>query len=72
MNGSGINLKSLLQSNALEVPFFQRPYVWENEHFEALIESFDDSPEGVTPFFGSVILKEFGEQDSGQYLVIDG
>ena len=27
MNGNGIALKSLLQSNALEVPFFQRPYV---------------------------------------------
>lgn len=72
MNGNGIALKSLLQSNALEVPFFQRPYVWEKEHFEALIDSFEDSPEGVMPFFGSVILKEFNGPDSGQYLVIDG
>lgn len=72
MNGNGIALKSLLQSNALEVPFFQRPYVWEEEHFEALIDSFEDSPEGVMPFFGSVILKEFNGPDSGQYLVIDG
>ena len=72
MNGSGIALKSLLQSNMLEVPFFQRPYVWEEEHFEALIDSFEDSPEGVMPFFGSVILKEFNGPDSGQYLVIDG
>ncbi len=52
MNGNGIALKSLLQSNALEVPFFQRPYVWEEEHFEALIDSFEDSPEGVMPFWG--------------------
>ena len=59
MNGNGIALKPLLQSNALEVPFFQRPYVWEEEHFEALIDSFEDSPEGVMPFWGSVILKEF-------------
>lgn len=72
MNGNGIALKSLLQSNTLEVPFFQRPYVWEEEHFEALIDSFEDSPEGVMPFFGSVILKEFNGPDSGQYLVIDG
>lgn len=72
MDGSGITLKSLLQSNALEVPFFQRPYVWEDEHFEALIDSLDESPEGTMPFFGSVILKEFGGTDSGQYLVIDG
>lgn len=72
MDGSGITLKSLLQFNALEVPFFQRPYVWEDEHFEALIDSLDESPEGTMPFFGSVILKEFGGTDSGQYLVIDG
>ena len=72
MDGNGITLKTLLQSNALEVPFFQRPYVWETEHFEALIDSLEDSPESTMPFFGSVILKEFGGVDSGQYLVIDG
>lgn len=72
MDGNGITLKSLLQSNALEVPFFQRPYVWNEEQFEALIDNLDDSPEGIMPFFGSVILKEFGERDSGQYLIIDG
>lgn len=72
MDGIGTNLKSLMQSKALEVPFFQRPYVWEDKHFEALIDSLDDSPKGIMPFFGSVILKEFGESDSGQYLIIDG
>lgn len=72
MDGIGINLKTLMQSKALEVPFFQRPYVWEEEHFEALIDSFEDSPKNVMPFFGSVILKEFGGSDSGKYLVIDG
>lgn len=72
MDGNGITLKSLLQCNALEVPFFQRPYVWEKEHFDALIDSLDESPETTMPFFGSVILKEFGGADSGQFLVIDG
>ena len=48
MNGNGIALKSLLQSNALEVPFFQRPYVWEEEHFEALIDRF---ARGCNAFF---------------------
>lgn len=72
MDGNGITLKSLLQCNALEVPFFQRPYVWEKEHFDALIDSLDESPEATMPFFGSVILKEFGGADSGQFLVIDG
>jgi uncharacterized protein with ParB-like and HNH nuclease domain len=50
MDGSGIALKALLQSDILELPFFQRPYVWEVEHFEALIDSLDDSSEGVMPF----------------------
>ncbi|GFI26788.1 hypothetical protein IMSAGC012_01911 [Lachnospiraceae bacterium] len=52
MDGVGINLKTLMQSKALEVPFFQRPYVWEEEHFEALIDSFEDSPKNVMPFLG--------------------
>lgn len=72
MDGIGTNLKSIMQSKALEVPFFQRPYVWEDGHFEALIDTFEDSPKGVMPFFGSLILKEFGGADSGKYLIIDG
>ena len=57
MDGVGINLKTLMQSKALEVPFFQRPYVWEEEHFEALIDSFEDSPKNVMPFLGVWYLK---------------
>lgn len=72
MDGAGTNLKTIMQSKMLEVPFFQRPYVWEDEHFEALIETFDEAPEGIMPYFGSIILKELGGPDSGEYLVIDG
>ena len=72
MDGVGSNLKSLLQSASLEVPFFQRPYVWDDSHFESLIESLNESPSNKMPFFGSLILKEKGEEDSEKYLVIDG
>lgn len=64
MDGVGSNLKSLLQSASLEVPFFQRPYVWDDSHFESLIESLNESPSNKMPFFGSLILKENGEEDS--------
>ena len=72
MDGTGTNLKSIMQSKKLEVPFFQRPYVWEEENFEALIDSFEDSPKGIMPFFGSLILQEIGGESSGEYLIIDG
>lgn len=71
MDGTGIKLKEFLGLKSLEVPFFQRPYVWGNKDFEALIDSLDDSPECLMPFFGSVILQEIVEE-SGEYLIIDG
>ncbi len=59
----------------LEVPYFQRPYVWQDEHFQALIDAIMEAAPGTMPFFGSVILKDFdGNEDSSlkKYYVIDG
>lgn len=59
----------------LEVPYFQRPYVWQDEHFQALIDAIMEASPGTMPFFGSVILKDFdGNEDSSlkKYYVIDG
>ena len=52
-------LRWITEAKRMEVPFFQRPYVW-NDDFEALIESFRDAPENTMPFFGSVIMKKMG------------
>ena len=76
MDGHARELMWVSEAGKIEVPFFQRPYVWDEENFDGLIESFLDSPGNTMPFFGSIILKELqkdGEAfDPKQYLVIDG
>lgn len=53
-------LRWITEAKWMEVPFFQRPYVWNEDDFEALIESFQDAPGNTMPFFGSVSLKQRG------------
>lgn len=72
MDASGVKLKDLLESDELVVPFFQRPYVWREEQFEALLDSVNESAHKIMPFFGSVILKETEGPDVSKYQVIDG
>ena len=72
MDGKANSLRWLSDAKKLEVPFFQRPYVWDNENFESLIESFTDVPSNTMPFFGSVILKKLSSDYNEEYLVIDG
>lgn len=60
------------EAKEIEVPFFQRPYVWDDDDFTALIDSILDAPKNTMPFFGSVIFKSVGTEDSTTYLVIDG
>lgn len=54
----------------MEVPFFQRPYVWEEIDWEALVESINSSAAGNMPFMGSFILQK--TDTANKYLVIDG
>lgn len=73
MDGKATTLLSwITKANIIEVPFFQRPYVWDDDDFKALTESFIDSPDGEMPFFGSVIMKKVGDDADRHYLVIDG
>ena len=52
----------------VEVPFFQRPYVWDEEDWDELIESINSANENTMPFIGSFILQELTDR----YYVIDG
>ena len=71
MDGSGDNFLWLKRAKCIEVPFFQRPYVWDEEQFESLVDSFMDAPGNTMPFFGSLILKDISK-DEKHYLIIDG
>lgn len=54
----------------LEVPFFQRPYVWEEEDWQELLNSVENSPSNSMPFLGSVILQK--DLPNKKYIIIDG
>lgn len=71
MDGHGDNFLWMKKPKCIEVPFFQRPYVWDDEQFEALSDSFQDAPGNTMPFFGSIILKQLAN-DEKHYLIIDG
>ncbi len=61
-----------IKDKMFEVPFFQRPYVWNEDNWDELWESIKNSKNGEMPFIGSFILQEkLGEQPT-KYLVIDG
>lgn len=46
-------------SKILEVPFFQRAYVWKEENWERFLEDIEDVCSSGTPYFmGSLILKQ--------------
>lgn len=52
----------------VEVPFFQRPYVWDEDDWEELIASINSANENAMPFIGSFILQKLTDR----YYVIDG
>lgn len=56
MKAEAKSLRFLGESNKLSVPFFQRRYVWTEDNWIELIESIENTE--VTPFLGSLILKE--------------
>lgn len=58
MDGYAKELVWLSGTKLIEVPFFQRPYVWGDEQFESLIDSITDAPSNSMPFMGSIILKK--------------
>jgi len=64
------SLRYLNQLNELEIPFFQRPYVWEEENWKKLYESFFDN--AIPDFLGSIILKHNTNGESQSTIVIDG
>lgn len=74
MDGVAKSLKWIGEIDRIEVPFFQRPYVWSDVQFDALVRSFTESPNGQMPFFGSIILKQLEDYSNSKkrYSIIDG
>ena len=62
----------LANAGSVEVPFFQRGYVWGKDNWEDLLAGLLDSKK--LPFFGSLILKQEDVKagEPKKTLVIDG
>ena len=72
MNGEAQKLTWFNDENVtLEVPFFQRPYVWDEENWQALLDNIEKSFDGRMPFIGSFIFQKPAKDDK-RLLVIDG
>lgn len=70
MDGFGKTLFWFSEENlTLEVPFFQRPYVWDEDNWGSLINSIQNASDKSMPFIGSFILQE---KENNNYWVIDG
>lgn len=64
-------------SRVLEIPFFQRAYVWDEEQWERLLEDVENVSQKKEPYFlGSVILKQQQTSTNSEYgdirTIIDG
>ena len=66
------SLEEVLCGIVLEVPFFQRPYVWKKENWEELLNDLFGTE--ATHFLGTIILKvqDNGSSKLKKYLIVDG
>ena len=72
MEGSGRTLYWFSNDKVkVEVPFFQRPYVWSESEWDELIDSIESSAENSMPFIGSFILQAI-DANATKFLVVDG
>lgn len=71
MEAKAKSLRFLGEGKKLTVPFFQRTYVWNEENWEELLNSFDNKD--TTPFLGSMILKNITSAlGPEEKMIIDG
>lgn len=70
MKANDVSLKFLGQVGELEVPFFQRNYVWNQSNWEELLQSLEQEQ---LPFLGAIILKKATDKEGIDYhVIVDG
>jgi len=75
MKASENNFSFMEQESLIEIPFFQRAYVWEEEQWQQLWEDLNDSYINKKEhFLGSVVLKQLptGAGEGSKRSLIDG
>lgn len=64
------SLKFLCNIDVLEVPFFQRPYVWKEDNWQELLHAL---LEGELQFLGSIIIKwQKNRNEAKKAILVDG
>ncbi len=69
------NFGFMSQEYLIEIPFFQRAYVWKKEQWEQLFEDLKDSYENKREhFLGSIVLKQLHSNagEGSKRSLIDG
>ena len=77
IKASKIEVEDLFNKKWFTIPNYQRPYVWEKENVEALLDNINDfklsEQKKEKYFLGSLVLQKTGEDGSGEnYEVLDG
>lgn len=70
MKAEAKSLRFLGEGKKLTVPFFQRHYVWTEENWKELLDSFLSID--ILPFLGSIILKDASSFAGSEAIIIDG
>lgn len=72
MQAEAKSLRWLGEGKKLTIPFFQRNYVWKEDNWEELLNSFDNM-DTVMPFIGSIIVKGITKAlGPEEKMIIDG
>ncbi len=67
-----INVRDLLMNRFFEIPLYQRPFSWNEENFQELVDDIRDAIDSQEEnyFLGTILLK--AEEDGITYEIVDG
>ena len=67
IDAEAVTFNRLLE-NTLEVPFYQRPYTWQETQLKKLLTDLFSNPDGLEYYMGAIIL----HKDEDKHNIIDG
>ncbi len=71
LDGKKVTIGNLLsQEFFFRVPAYQRPFSWEGDNFEDLVDDIITAVKEQEYFLGTIVLQEIGEK--GNYEIVDG
>ena len=71
LEGRTINISKLFSEDFFfKVPEYQRPFSWEDENFEDLVNDLSDADRSQEYFLGTIVLQR--KDDNNNYDIVDG